>query len=332
MKRIFTVLLAVLILCLYHPATAGAAFEPAEQKIIDPPLDSKAPQISNDDTKGRNILESVIQWGSEMVHGFASRNDLAGAAVDEETMTDTCKTVIDFLGCDYELYRYGENADKLIARFADLTEQGKAAGFCPLIVIPSGTLVEKLHWIFTLEGVENTAEGIAAYRQKIVDKAQEVDAKGLLSEGLDEYMESLEKYDIDMLGEFVPFTSEGRILLYMTLYGPYQEVVIAKIPTENPWELAAWVPMGGFNACPMPEEQVAVFRYWHESYGAAPAVVTHDIWEMTVTNPPETDEEAEALAMEQFAFCEDIVFQGTDTIRVLASILKNGATWYFWWD
>ena len=84
--------------------------------------------------------------------------------------------------------------------------------------------------------------------------------------------------------------------------------------------------MGGFNSCPSPAEQVAVFRYWHERYGAVPGVVSYDEWELELTKPPLNYEDAEVLAKEHFAFCEDRVVQagkGNDTIRALASALKG---------
>jgi hypothetical protein len=136
----------------------------------------------------------------------------------------------------------------------------------------------------------------------------------------------------DYLGSFVPVAPQNSLNLFMLDYGECDDVVIAKIPVENPWEIAAWIPTGGFNACPSPAEQVAVFKYWYEQYGALPAVVTYDTWQMTLTNPPATKESAEALAMEQFAFCYDIVEQGTETVRGLASTLINSKAWFFWWD
>ena len=42
--------------------------------------------------------------------------------------------------------------------------------------------------------------------------------------------------------------------------------------------------------CTSPAEQVAVFKYWNEKYGALPDTVTHDIWEMQLTKPPVTNE------------------------------------------
>jgi hypothetical protein len=115
------------------------------------------------------------------------------------------------------------------------------------------------------------------------------------------------------------------------------EIILAKIPTTNPWELAAWVPMGGFNSCPSPAEQVAVFRRWHEKYGAVPVLVTYDEWELELRGkePVKENADAEVPAKEQFAFCYDIVMQaakGYDSIRGLANQLRGSTFWYFWWD
>ena len=39
-----------------------------------------------------------------------------------------------------------------------------------------------------------------------------------------------------------------------------------------------------------------------------------------------------ALALEQYAFCPDIVEQGCGTIGYLADTLAKSNKWYFWWD
>ncbi len=139
-----------------------------------------------------------------------------------------------------------------------------------------------------------------------------------------------------MMGDFPEEEADmpkGFFISLMNYKGEMEsEIILAKIPTANPWELAVWMPMGGFNDCPKPAEQMAVFRYWYEKYGAIPALVSYDIWEMELSKPPVTNEECEQLACEQYAFCYDIVDQGVGSIRALASELRHATTWYFWWD
>jgi hypothetical protein len=180
------------------------------------------------------------------------------------------------------------------------------------------------------EGLKYTPEGVAALREKILRKAEEVDVRAFLDARLEEYMEM--HSGMDILGVFKLNEPSGRF--YSPMYDE-SELIIAKIPAKNPWDLAAWLPMGGFNDCPSPAEQTAVFQYWFEKYGAVPGAVTYDEWELKLTRPPVTDEEAEALAKEHFAFCYDVVAQassGWNTLRGRASALKNSTAWYFWWD
>jgi hypothetical protein len=109
-------------------------------------------------------------------------------------------------------------------------------------------------------------------------------------------------------------------------------VYVAKIPTAISYEVPAYLRLGGWNACPGAQEQVAIWRYWQEKYGAEILCVTGDVIEATVARPPLEKEECYALAREQFSYCEDIVTQGVGTIDALATILRGGKSWYFWWD
>jgi len=248
-------------------------------------------------------------------------------------MTEHCKAIIDFLGCDYEFFKKEKSGDKIINRWNELAEQGKREGFFPLLILPEDTLAETLELALEDADLENTPENIAAFRNDILQQAASIDPAALLQKRMSENDETHD--DIDILGDFKECEPDECFYSHMDDKRPYPELLIAKVPAKHPWELAAWFPMGGFNECPPPAEQVAVFKYWYEKYGAVPAVVTGDNWEFELTNPPLTDEEAEELAREHFAFCEDVVVQAGedwDTIRALASKLKGSTTWFFWWD
>ena len=100
---------------------------------------------------------------------------------------------------------------------------------------------------------------------------------------------------------------------------------------KNPWEVFAWLPFGGWNECPPPEEQRAAAKYWFEQYGAVPAVMSMDILEYALPAPVPWERAMEA-ALEQYFFCADIVDQGVGTIGTLADVLAKSKYWYFWWD
>lgn len=107
---------------------------------------------------------------------------------------------------------------------------------------------------------------------------------------------------------------------------------VAVLQVAHPWEAAAAIEFGAWNACPTPEEHVAVMRYWFERWGAEPVAIASDTVEMVVARPPTSRDDALALANEQLAYCEDIVTQGMGTIEALAATLVDGRTWFFWWD
>ena len=248
-------------------------------------------------------------------------------------MTKECKFITDFLGCEYEIFENEENDTRLINKFNEWSNEGRQKGFYPVIIIPSDIFAEGLELDLEDMGIENSREEIHKYREEIIKEAESIDVKKFLDERFSEYSEMHK--DMDITGEFLETEPYHGFFSHIDGDIPYSEILMVKIPVKNPWEIAAWIPMGGFNDCPEPAAQTAVFRYWYEKYGAVPALVTYDIWEMRVENPPETEEEAESLAKEQFAFCYDIVMQasaGWDRIRALASTLKNSSTWYFWWD
>jgi hypothetical protein len=182
--------------------------------------------------------------------------------------------------------------------------------------------------------LEATAENAAALRDEILQKAGTVDVDAFLSARLAEYTEMHE--DDDITGKFED-CEPVDCLISINVKNDIPEIILAKLPTANPWEAAAWVPMGGFNDCPSPAEQVAVFRRWHERYGAVPDLVSYDVWELELRGkaPVNDNAGAEALAREQFAFCYDIVMQAGedyDSIRGLANRLRGSSAWYFWWD
>ncbi len=124
------------------------------------------------------------------------------------------------------------------------------------------------------------------------------------------------------------FTSNTEILSGTPL--PVVEIVL--LPTRNSWEAPAYLLWGGWNDVPFPNENVALLKYWAESYGAEVVAITSDVVELAVSSPPVDDEAALSLAREQFLYAPDIVWQGTGDINVLAAALLDAPVWFFWWD
>ena len=203
--------------------------------------------------------------------------------------------------------------------YLSMRKTGEKEGYVPVIIIPSDILLECL---------EDREEEINA----MIESADRIDPNDCLKKRWAE-LTPPEGFDADF-EEFQggsTSTNFASIEDYATGRA-YQELVIAKIPTDKPWEVAAYIPMGGFNDCPSNEEILAIFKKWYEQYRAIPAVVSYDIWEMYVEEPVKTRGESVILAREQYAFCYDIVDQGCGSIGALAGELYQSNYWYFWWD
>jgi hypothetical protein len=112
----------------------------------------------------------------------------------------------------------------------------------------------------------------------------------------------------------------------------FPEVVVALVPTAEPALVALHLGYGDWNECPPPIVHAAIARRWSAAHGAAPAAFAGDIVEYRVARPIDSREQAIELALEQFAYCPDIILQGTETVERLAAELLGARYWSFWWD
>ena len=271
---------------------------------------------------GKSITLSVVLFYLLVMVLILSSCTGQAQRIEESQMSPNSQAVIDFLRIsDFILLRNEGDGSKLFNEWKQLYEQGRNKGYFPLIIVPTNRLVPYL-------------EGSTKTKDDILGEAKSINAVDFLTDRLPEWWDSMAE-ESEELPEFAEIEairnrdSESFSVDSADSWFGHHEVIIAKVPTENPWELAAWIPMGGWNNCPTPAEQVAVFRHWYERYGAVPALVTHDIWDLYVHNPPETEEEALHLAKEMIAFCEDIAEGG---VSFLALWNRGSKRWGFWWD
>ncbi|ANN62896.1 hypothetical protein SZ47_13370 [Brachyspira hyodysenteriae] len=255
-------------------------------------------------------------------------------------MNEDIKFITDFLKCDYEILEGGlEDDTKIMECYKEHLEKGKKEGYTPLIIIPTDTLTEAIE-IF-LEDNDAEIEDSKKLINEYIEKSKEVNYKDYLHQNIEdiyddkEYIEEIKKsFNAPIVEGFEVIDSFGSYYDY-TLDDPVTvDLILAKITTNNPYELACYIPMGGFNDCPNPETQAAIFKYWYEKYNAYPAVVGYDIWELWIEKHPQTEEEARELAIEHYYFCLDRVDQYSENYDhgKLAGTLLKSDVWYFWWD
>jgi hypothetical protein len=76
----------------------------------------------------------------------------------------------------------------------------------------------------------------------------------------------------------------------------------------------------------------AVLRTWQDRFGARVVGAGFDNLQVSVAAPPVTAEHALRVAVEHFAFCPDLVHQGTGSLTEYAEELIEATNWWFWWD
>lgn len=240
---------------------------------------------------------------------------------------ENARMVMEWLGCPCEYFPAGRPVSLIQSSYEDAFAKREIGGYTPVLIVPDDVLVEQLEMT-----AENEAEGLRSYRERLL-KSELPDARNWFTERLTEMKESYGEYweqitedsgtpggRIDKLTGFIDNGNKRSL-----------EVILAKIPTDKPWEVFAWVPIGGWNECPEPEVMMSVARSWYERFHAFPAVITHDILEFAAVPVPDRSA-AVGLALEQYAFCNDIIDQGMQEVCVLADTLTQSSVWFFWWD
>lgn len=246
--------------------------------------------------------------------------------------------IIDRVKCPYQVFTEKNTVNEVNNAYKKSLAQGKEEGFVPVLVVSDDTLAE---WLEFLEDEESySKEDILAQKHR--------DAEQILQKRFDEYTEDyindvdsdIEIKEDDMLlSELIGEKKGGGTILELSSFMNYendgiQETILFEIPVKNPWEVIAWLPMGGWNECPEASEMMEICRYWYEQYGAIPAVISHDTLEFTVDKVVKHEEQVWKLAKEHYAFCPDRVDQGTanGTIGEVADCISKSKVWFFWWD
>jgi len=246
-------------------------------------------------------------------------------------MQNIANEIADLLGCPAELIPAAAGGSAILRRYKMLARQGQGS-FTPIVLYPTKQLLMQLQRNLASANVQTCVQ----YAEAMLPAAQEIDPLVLLQLRMNALVQTVESVE-KLVGEFVGVRGvEGENRLCQSCRNHARNgVLIAQCPTQNAWELPLFVPMGGSGLCPVPAEQAAVFRFWQQSHGSTPVVAGYDIWEMRVTQPPMQLFESERLALQQFAFCPDLVQQAHrddgDTIRALASNLQGATAWYFYW-
>ena len=243
--------------------------------------------------------------------------------------SENAQKIIDFLGCKCEYFPAAKSAKPIRVAYEDAYGKRNLSGTIPLIVVVDDVLAE---WLDILRDDEfEEGESPADYRKRLLETPM-INPVKWFSDTISELKESYDEEEWnEMVGDFTEAPPNNAFSGFENFDGSAKEAVLAHIPAENPWELIAWMPFGGWNDCPEPVTMLSVAKYWYERYRAVPAVISHDTLEFSAQPLPD-DGAAAAAALEQYAFCADVVEQGFEKVGLLAGSLLKSTVWYFWWD
>lgn len=243
--------------------------------------------------------------------------------------SENAQKIVDFLGCPCEYYPAGKSVDYIRSEYESAYAMREMNGFTPVIIVVDDVLTE---WIDILKENMLEKETVEQYRARLLSEAIP-SAEEWFTERLEEMKEEYGEYWEQITVENGEIGGTANKLSGFVDFSTHKssELILAKIPTVKPWEVFAWLPFGGWNECPDSSVMITVAKHWFEKFHAIPAVITHDVLEFTAF-PVKDRSAAIGLALEQYAFCNDIVDQGVQTIEVLADTLKTSSVWYFWWD
>ena len=244
------------------------------------------------------------------------------------TIEEQAEQLNAYLGCPCTYFPPMADDKPILDAYRQARERGAKEGFVPVLVAVDEILLE----CFEISGEDHTP---AQLRQELLTTPLG-SGKEFLQKWLEEIKEERGEYEPGAWDDLVGEVSGGEGIDHFLSLWDFNgkktiPVVLAEIPLKNPWEVFAWLPFGGWNECPANEEHMAVAKYWFETYGAFPALMTHDVLEYSLPAPV-SPERAMEVAWEQFTYCSDIVEQGVGTIGRLADGLMKSSCWYFWWD
>lgn len=239
-------------------------------------------------------------------------------------MNDHIKQIAEHFQCRYKVFEKGSDPKLVEEAYHAALKAGQAGGFYPALVCLDEYAIA---WFLDIQA--------DCDKDKILAEWEDC-GKELLKERFEEYTQEMGEEE---LSDFIGDEKEGDVLREFSSYCSFTDgsleadTLLLEIPVEHPWEIIAYVPMGGWNECPAPDEMIAICKYWYETYGAIPAVFTHDVMEFYAPNGLNGKDPMEA-AKEHYAFCTDRIDQGTRTYKVseLAAGLAESTVWYFWWD
>ena len=270
----------------------------------------------------------------------------------ESTMSETYRHFTRLFPYPHERIAVGVPATDAMARYDELAQLGRTEGFVPFFLNLNDTVLESMVIAVSLEhdiidDVETlTPEQVSASAEEYGSAVIAQQLRRVMDDGEDTSEDDPDDFNLNELvdefmgSDFLPDEEPeddapilSALLCYELQDEEQGEMLLLQIPTDDPADIPAYLPFGGWNDCPNAETQLAFTHYWREKYGAIPAALDNaDCLEFLVERPVTDPLEAKKVAVEQFAFCSDLPFQVFEDFEQLTEFIHQSRQWYFWWD
>ncbi|MED9948362.1 MAG: DUF4253 domain-containing protein [Peptacetobacter hiranonis] len=278
-----------------------------------------------------------------------------------QEMSKQAKIMKSFLNCDCKYYPVNSEDNDIICGYLESLQRSKEGDFIPIIVDISNNLLNAVIMNAVIDSDDDsesimdlgiredtnvedffkngtidfeTSEVIERYRKNMISKDFS-NGKELLDEMIDNNREYFGGYELekDELEVEDDPTADMDDLDFEEEMEKQGEILIAEIPVENPWEIFAYIPFGGWNDCPGNEDIMSISKYWFEKYGAIPFAISHNTLEYIVEKPVD-DEEKIRFTEEFYAFCPDSVDKYMESFNIdkLAKKIYKNKLWNFQWN
>jgi len=223
---------------------------------------------------------------------------------------------------------------ELLDKYYFYLEQGKREGFTPVFINDNEDVIEimkfnaKASSAKTEDELRTTMEN---YRNKLLS-SDVADGRAYLEDQLENDIKKYShKWDAFMNGQAAERNEEDdekEVYDCLSLNNSFDNIVMVKVPVTEPWKIWAYIPYGNWNACPTPEEHMAVSKYWYETYGAIPVAISFACVDYLLPRPVD---DPKKTAIEMYAYCGDLE-QGYDNFASIGESIKERRTWNFGWD
>lgn len=238
----------------------------------------------------------------------------------------------DFLDC--EVIKVDPNTTKQgkLDLYLKSLREGREKGFIPVyLYLDEDDLDFFLDEINNLDETNDdfvapTKEEIKAFRDEIISSEPDK-----FSKTFNDQLELLEdEYDWESLANDSTDDKFFPINRLDSIDACHNNLLLAKIPVENAWDVFAYIPFRCFAGLSEYTDLRSAAKHWKLEYGAMPCAITSNTLMFYVPKPV-SPTKSEKLAYEHFVMCDSLT-QLTTTIKNHASLLEKSSFWFFWWE